>query len=350
MDLSKLNVKPASVLKIAGVVVLALILLTIVSRVVGPTMSFLPGRSASVRGSMGSSEMASYGYDAAAPSGKMAADSYQTAGMPTLSTRNVIAPMPPATGGGTGNRAEEFEVKQYYGTIETRTKTETCSTIASWKAKPYVIFESANESDRSCDYMFKVEKTRVEEVLAQVKALNPKDLSENVQSIKRQVDDFTSEVDILTKKQASIEKTLDDAVRAYDEITVLATRTQDAASLARIIESKIQIIERLTQERINVNEQLDRLARAKAEQLDRMEYTYFQLSVYENKFVDGENLKDSWKAAVREFVQDVNRIAQDLTVGLVALFFFAIQWLIYFFIVLVIVKYVWKFTKAIWKS
>lgn len=350
MDLSKLNVKPASVLKIAGVVVLALILLAIVSRVVGPTMSFLPGRSAGVRGSMGLSEMASYGYDAAAPSGKMVPDSYQTAGMPTLSTRNVIAPMPPATGGGVGNRAEEFEVKQYYGTIETRTKTETCSTIASWKAKPYVIFESANESDRSCDYTFKVEKTRVEEVLAQVKALNPKDLSENIQSIKRQVDDFTSEVDILTKKQASIEKTLDDAVRAYDEITALATRTQDAASLARIIESKIQIIERLTQERINVNEQLDRLARAKADQLDRMEYTYFQLSVYENKFVDGENLKDSWKAAVREFVQDVNRIAQDLTVGLVALFFFAIQWLIYFFIVLVIVKYVWKFTKAIWKS
>ena len=75
-----------------------------------------------------------------------------------------------------------------------------------------------------------------------------------------------------------------------------------------------------------------------------------QLSVYEDKFVEGENLKDSWKAAVREVVQDVNRIAQDLTVGLVALFFFAIQWLIYFFIVLVIVKYVWKFTKAIWKS
>jgi len=299
---------------------------------------------------MGSSEIASYGYDAAAPSGKMLTDSYQTAGMPALSTRNVIAPVPPATGGGAGNRAEEFEVKQYYATIETRAKAETCSTIASWKAKSYVIFESANESDRSCDYTFKVEKAHAEEVLAQVKALNPKDLSQNVQSIKRQVDDFTSEVDILMKKQASIEKTLDDAVRAYDEITALATRTQDAGSLARIIESKIQIIERLTQERINVNEQLDRLARAKAEQLDRLEYTYFQLSVYENKFVDGENLKDSWKAAVREFVQDLNRIAQDLTVGLVALFFFAIQWLIYFFIVLVIVKYVWKFAKAIWKS
>ncbi len=349
MDLSKLNLKPLSVLKIVGVVVLALILVSVVSRVLGPSFSsLLPGSRQLTMGSPAG--VASYGYDTASVSrGKMMEGAY-TSDMPELSTRNIIAPVPPMSGGVAGNQAEAFEVKEYSGMIEARDVKAVCATIVSWKAKSYVIFENANESDHSCNYTFKVERARVDEVFAQVKALNPKELSENIHTIKRQIDDFTSEVEILEKKKASIEKTLDDAVKAYDEITGLATRTQDAASLARIIESKIQIIERLTQERINVNEQLDRLTRSKADQLDRLEYTYFNLNVYENKFVDGEGLKDSWKSAVREFVRDLNGIAQDLTVGLVAVFFFAIQWIIYFFIVLVIVKYVWKFAKAIWKS
>lgn len=349
MDLSKLNLKPMNILKIIGGVVLALIVLTIISQIFRPSLGdLLPSRRSAMTGSGGA---VSYGYDAGMPAGKMVSESaYSTAGAPLdLSMRN-IAPMPPATPGASGDRAEEFEVKQYTVSFETRNKSETCGTIAAWKAKTYVIFEAANESDHTCNYTFKVEKGRVEEVLAQLKALNPKDLSEDIQSIKRQVDDFTSETEILTKKKASIEKTLDDAVKAYDEITTLATRTQDAASLARIIESKLQIIERLTQERINVNEQLHRLARSKADQLDRLEYTHFNVNVYENKFVDGEQLKDSWKAAIREFIQNLNGVVQDLTVGLIALFFFAVQWIIYFFIVLVIAKYVWKFAKAIWKS
>ncbi len=143
---------------------------------------------------------------------------------------------------------------------------------------------------------------------------------------------------------------MDGAIKAYDEITALATRTQDAESLAKIIDSKIQILERLTQERININEQLDRLSRAKAEQLDRLDYTYFTINVYENTYFNGQGLKDSWKEAVREFVQNLNQIAQGLTIGFVTLILFAVQYILCFFILLVMAKYVWQFAKYIWKK
>jgi hypothetical protein len=110
------------------------------------------------------------------------------------------------------------------------------------------------------------------------------------------------------------------------------------------------MIERLTQEKIRIDEQLDRLTRGKAEQLDRLEYTYFYVSVYENKYVDTKGLGDSWKQAVREFVYKLNQMLQDLTIGLVLFLLFIVQWLIYAVIALVIAKYGWRFVRAFWSS
>lgn len=347
MDFSKLNFKSLSAGKLAVFALIVLVVLSVVFRFVRSSISPLSMGESGVMNSM--SAPSSYGYDGGVRSGKIAAD-MEEVGIPQLSARNVASPTPPMSGGTAGNQAEAFETKEYTGTIKTRSLDETCGTIAALKARTYVIFENATQSDEWCTYTFKVERSRLEEVLAVVKSLDPKDLSEHTYTIKRTIDDFTSEVEILEKKQATIEKTLEDATKAYEEITLLASRTQDVASLARIIESKLQIVERLTQERIQVSEQLDRLARGKADQLDRLEYTYFHLTVQEDRFVNEEQIKDSWKFAVREFVRNINGVAQDLTVGLVALLFFGVQWLIYFFLVLIIAKYVWKFAKALWKS
>lgn len=291
--------------------------------------------------------VASYGY---AKGGSSMGAPGMTADMAQLSARN-ITPMPPTSPQGTsGNDAEAFEVRSYQGTIETRRLSETCGEITALKRLDYVIFEQANQEQRACHFTFKVQKDRVPEIMAKIKALNPKELTEDTQTIKRQINDFTSEVEILEKKRVSIDQTLENAIRAYDDITALATRTQDAGSLAKIIDSKLQIIERLTQERLSINEQLDRLSRAKAEQLDRLEYTYFSLNVFETKFVDQVELKDSWRNAVRSFVRDLNKIAQDLTVNLVLILVMIVQYALYFFILLFVAKYAWKWAKAIWRS
>lgn len=336
-----LNIKQLQVLKFAGLGVIGMIVLAFVVRLFGASFSAFP----SLNRLGGGATVSSYGYQAA--------DSYArggtVAGMPELSVRN-IAPMPPTEPGSVGGDAEQFEATRYFGTIESRQVKETCGKIAEWKGRDYVVFESSNESDHSCSYSFKVERARAQEILDRVKELKPKDLSENVQTVQRQISDFTSEKEILEKKRASIEKTLEDAIRSYEEIAAIATRSQDAVSLAKIIESKLQIIERLTNERMNINAQLDRLERSKGEQLDQVKYTYFSLNVYENKFVDGQQLKDSWKEAVKTFVRDVNRILQEVTIGLVALVLFALQYVLYFFFALIVVKYVWQAAKYIWKK
>lgn len=269
--------------------------------------------------------------------------------MPSLSARNVAGTMPyPMPGGVPGEEAEAYEVTQYNASIETRRLEDTCATIAGLKSRADVIFEHANAGDRNCSYTFKVKHASVQEILAFIKKLDPKDLSENTSTIKRQIDDFTNEVDVLEKKRASIDETLKSAINAYNEVTVLATRSQNADALAKIIDSKIQIIERLTQERININEQLDRLSRAKADQLDRLDYTYFYVNVFENKFIDWENMRDSWKASVQQFFYQLNKVLQDLTLNLILLALFVVQWLIYAVIALFVAKYGWKFAKNVW--
>ncbi|MBN2197951.1 hypothetical protein JW698_02040 [Candidatus Wolfebacteria bacterium] len=281
-------------------------------------------------------------------------EGYDGVAIPTaLSVRNVIdsdLSKVLINTGSTGDDAEEFEVTEYNATIETRNLEKVCAEIAGLKSREDVVFENADEYEKSCRYVFKVKHGSVEKVLSIIESLNPKELNENTYTIKKLVDDYTSEIEILEKKMASIEETLKNAIRAYDDITDIATKTQDAESLAKIIDSKIGIIERLTQQKISVNAQLERLARSKAEQLDRLEYAYFSVYILENKFVDWQNLKDSWKATIKSFVRDINQIAQDITVNLVLLLFLIIQYIIYLFIILIVAKYGWKFVKYFWKK
>lgn len=343
----------AGVLKIAGAVVAGIIVLAFAAALFSATfgglshsigMPSMPaGITAPGYGGMGGDTA---GYDTSSSYdgvyGEKAGDSM----MAQLSSRNAMPGIPPQSPAGPD--AEAFEVTQYSASIESGDVEDTCGTVAGLKSRTDVIFENSNTYDRGCSFTFKVEKAKVAEILAFIEKLDPKDLSDNTYTIKRQVDDYTSEVEVLQNKRASIEATLKSAISAYDGITALATRTENAEALARIIDSRIGIIERLTQEKININTQLDRLSRAKSDALDRLDYTYFSVSVFENRFIDMEQLKDSWKQSIKDFVFRFNAALQGLTVGIVLLLVMIIQWALYALIVLVVVKYGWKVGKSIW--
>lgn len=354
---------PLNILKAAGVILIGLVLLafalSIVSGVMGTVRGGMPGGFGMGGGGMGLRAMPGMSepmYD------DYAEDSYYGESDASygveLSARNVtqmsypgLPPIyPPIPGGTTGNTAEQFEVTEYSASIETTDKEESCLRVSKFKELEYVIFESANEYDEGCNFTFKVEHAHVDEILGFVKEMDPKDLSENTYTIQNQIDDFTSEEAVLAKKRASIDETLKSALLAYDEITRLATANQNADALAKIIDNKIQLIERLTEERININEQLDRLTRAKAEQLDRLDYTYFHLNIVEYKYVDGEIMRDSWKASVGIAIYDTDIILQQMTLGLIPLFFLAIQYIIYLLLLVVIAKYLWRVVRYIWEK
>jgi len=336
------NLKPTNVLKLAGLAIVVIAVLAVaikfITYSVSPLVSSLSGNTNMVSQKM---------YDSYEGAAEMAYDSNSA----SLSARNVAPEIMPTTSNNTpGNDAEEYEIKNYNANIETRNLEDTCNSIAGLKVRDDVIFENASKYEKSCSYTFKVKTDKVTEILDIIKTLDPKELNENIFTIKNVINDYTNEVEILEKKLASIESTLNNAVKAYDEITDVATRTQDANALAKIIDSKIQIIEKLTQEKINITTNLDRLARSKAEQLDRLEYTYFNVYIQENKFVDGENLKDSWKQAVKDFVYDTNKVIQDISINLVLVVLIILQYIVYFFIALFVAKYVWKFAKFVWKK
>lgn len=329
---------------VAGLIVLYIVLTIANSFLTGVSFPGVPGVS-QVAPTMGYATGGGFGGKASFDN----ANSVSEELMPELSSRNA-ASVYPAPSSPVGDTAEDFEVTQYNANIETRRLRDTCGSFEELKKRTDVVFENANSSENSCSYTFKVKHASVEEVLAWLKKLNPRELNESTYTIKTQIDDFTKETEVLENKRNSIDATLKSAMSAYDEITRLATNTQNADALAKIIDSKIQMIERLTQEKININVQLDRLVRGKAEQLDRLDYTYFYVNVYENKFVDTKQLGDSWKQAVREFVQKLNQMLQDLTIGLVLFLLFIIQWLIYAVIVLMVAKYGWRFVRAFWNK
>jgi hypothetical protein len=335
-------------LKIGGGIVAAIIILAIVYRFVEPVFDQV-ARKINPNAGYGNSYSLGYDGDYAEDEGYyIEQDAYME-----KSISSAIAPMsmpvPPREDIVTGDDAEDFEVTQYNASIETRDLEGTCAAITQLKPLDYVIFENSNEYDQGCNYTFKVKIARADEILAIINELEPKDLSEYTQTIKKQIENLISEVEILENKLAVIDETLENAIYAYDEITTLATRVQDVESLTKIINSKLQIIERLTQERINISNRLDRISKSKAEQLDRMEYTYFYVNVYENKFIDGEELADSWKRAVKGFVRDINVFIQDITINLTFLLLLAVQYSLYAVILLLLTKYGWKAGKVIWK-
>ncbi len=338
-----LDISVSKMLKIAGIAILTIVVLTLAIRLIGSSANLaLRGISSDIKTSAPSPMALGLG-----------GAGYGAAEEMALSVRNVAdsdIAVPPIDGGqAVGDDTEDYEVKEYSASVETRHLDEDCAAIAGLKSKDYVIFERSNEFERGCSYTFKVEVDNVDEILAVVESLNPRDLNETKYSIKRQIEDFTSEEDILKAKLAAIDETISSALESYDDIAALATRTQDAESLAKIIDSKIRIIERLTQERIDTNAKLERLSRAKAQQLDRLTYTYFNIYIYESKFVDGRAIRDSWKASVQQFVRDINDIGQAISLNLVTLVIRLFQYALYALLLLLVVKYGWRIGKRIWQ-
>lgn len=349
--LKKYKLEGAKLYKVIGLLILGLVLAVFALSMLASTFGGV------LRGLPHMTSISEPSYDAAMPpfagkgggvAGYASSNSY-AGDRAELSIRN-IDPIAPGYGQTTGSTAEQYEVSDYSASIETRNRDEACAHIASLKELEYVVFENASDSKKACSFTFKVERAHLAEILERLRGMSPKELSENTYTIKNQIDDFTGQEDILKKKLESIDSTLETALEAYDEITRIATRANDAASLATIINSKVQIIERLTQERINVRTELDTLARARAEQLGRIDYAYFNVYVYENKYIDPEEIAESWKSSLRAFFTAANQALQDATLNLIVFLLTLLPYAIYLALLLLAAKYGWQFAKFIWNK
>lgn len=249
-----------------------------------------------------------------------------------------------------GDNTDDYEVKQYSISFESRDKSKECVAVRDLLDREDVVFENTNEYDSGCSYNFKVKKESVEAVLAILDALNPKDVNENTYTIKREVTDYTSEIEILEQKLESLKTTLAESLTTYDQLIARASAQGDISSLTQLTDSKLSLIERLTMSQIETSAQLERINRSKAEALDRLAYTQFNVSVYENKLIDGKEMGNSWTAAVQELFRDINNFAQEITLGFVALLFMVVKYALYGVVLLFALRFGYSFAKKVWQN
>jgi hypothetical protein len=274
-------------------------------------------------------------------------DSY----MPTEEVSRMMMPIYPPQPGGSytpGEDAESYEVKEYHVSVETRHLNKSCSLLADLKSKEGVIFENVSENKENCYFTFKVRTEKVAEMLAWLEGLDPESINEQTYTIKREVSYYENEVKILETKLETLDKTLADALAAYDEVVQVARARGDVAGLAQVIDSKLNSVERLTSARLEVVAQLDRLSQSKAESLDRLNYTYFYVNVVENKIVKGDDLVKSWLTSLQTLVVDFNRLLQDLSVGFVGFLFLVAKYALYGTLLIWVGKYAYRFARRVW--
>jgi hypothetical protein len=151
-----------------------------------------------------------------------------------------------------------------------------------------------------------------------------------------------------------LETMLADAIVAYDELRQVATSLDDAESLTKIINSKLQMIERLTNEQIQLSQRIDMVSQRAIELQDDIEYAQFSVYVQKYKFFDGTSIKDSWVREMQQFVRSVNEMLQDLTLGVIMLVVQLLVGLIYISIVgvtlFLFIKHGWRFVKQSWRN
>jgi len=273
-------------------------------------------------------------------------------GEPMLSERNmngdIMPPIDPTYTPGAGT--EDYKVKQYSISFESRDKGKECVAVRDLLDREDVVFENTNEYEGGCSYTFKVKKESVEAVLTILDSLNPKEVNENTYTIKREVTDYTSEIQILEQKLTSLKTTLAESLATYNLLIARATTQGDISILVQLTDGKLSLIERLTMSQIETSSELERINRAKADALDRLEYTQFNVSVYENKLINGEEIGNSWTAAVQELFRNINNFAQEVSLGFVALLFMVVKYALYGVVLLFVARFGYSFAKKVWQD
>ena len=256
--------------------------------------------------------------------------------------------MPPTEPGYASGNSEAFEITAYSASIDSNDIKSDCEVILALKAKDEIIFEQNNVGDNNCYFSFKVKKESVGEVLETLKSLDPTHLEESVFTIKRTVDDYTSEIDILKKQLASLDATYTETIASYTNLADMATRDGDVENLTTIIREKLNMSQSLTQSRLQIASELERYERSKADALDRLVYTQFTISITKRVFIDGEAIKDSWQYSIESMVREVNRLLQDVTVGLITFILEVLKFILYALIILLVARFGWTYVRGMW--
>lgn len=351
-----------SIMKVFGIGMLALVALTVGFTILGALLSFGQRTISMINPSYGEPSYSSMrGISAPsmmmqkvanfAPMGggtMMAEESYGVSadmaiGMPSM------MPIPQVNG---SRNAELYQRAGYSASYETRKFKETCTAIEDLKPLSYVLFDSANNGERYCSYSFRVEKENTDEIIAKLKALNPKDWNVSVESVAQGIENTSDRVDILKRRLASIEATLDEAEAAFARLSALATQNARVTDLTNIITQKLSMVERLTNEKLSLEEQIRQYSGGKDDQIEQTTYSHFSVSVSKWNAIDWQSLKDTWNYKIQETLRSMSDTLASIILTIPALILTFIWYgLVFALSILAITlfaKYMLKAIKTIW--
>ncbi len=245
--------------------------------------------------------------------------------------------------------AESYETRDYSVSYQKRNIENICNTFNELKPLEYVVFQNSNISDTSCNFRFKVEVEREEEIIAIIKSLDPKDFNVNTFTLERTITNNRNEIAILERKIKMLDSLLE---RAQDKYTALRN-TDNATALVQAINNEINLIERVTNQKLSAQSRIDRLTNRNITQEERVDYSQFNISISEKKFIDWSGIGDQWKFAFEKFVSSLSESVQGLSIGLIMFIFNLAKFVIFLSLVVVTVvattKFLWIISKRIWK-
>lgn len=346
----------SSLLKVAASIVFVLLVLSVISSMFFGSSRFQNGYGGSSFGEMAIKAIppmpsfapsldrysdgmgGGYGYDAAV----------------SVESQAMLAPqwIPQTVNG--GRNSEQFEREGYSAQYESRNIEKTCSTIESLKPKAYVLFDSANQSEYGCDYAFRVEKAKADEIVSFLKELHPKTWSTSVVTVAQGIEDSKERIAILKTRLQSLNDTLIQVERSYNQLVALATRNEKVGDLATILNNKLTMIERLTNDKLSLEEQIRQATGGSEDQIDETAYTHFSVSVQKVTIVDWKQIKDNWRNALQSTVYDISQtlswIIFFIPALLVTMLWYGIVIALVVLALTVFVKLLWRVVVKIWND
>ncbi|MFM2414317.1 MAG: hypothetical protein RI911_10 [Candidatus Parcubacteria bacterium] len=350
----------SSLLKVSGIALAVLVALSVGLTIFGALLSFGQRTIGMINPTYGVNSMA---MRAPAPSmgmmqkvanyapmggGAMAEESYGVAADMAMPMPGIM-PMPQVNG---SRNAELYQREGYSASYETRKFKETCAAVEDLKPLSYVLFDSANNSERYCNYSFRVEKDKTDEIVGKLKALDPKEWNVSVESVAQNIENTTDRTDILKRRLASIEQTLDEADAAFTQLSRLATQNARVTDLTNIISQKLAMVERLTNEKLSLEDQIRMLSGGKDDQIEETTYSHFSVSVSKWNAIDWQSLKDSWKYRVQETLRNISDTLASIVLTIPSLLL-TLVWYALVIALLVLfgtlcLKYLVKAVRTIW--
>ena len=268
----------------------------------------------------------------------------------SVSSDSISMPVPPPTPGPDYVAGlEDYEVTDYRVTARTEQFDEACRVLTELKADDTIDFRSLSESLNRCGARFFVDREDEERVRMQLSGIDSAVVTRTTDSVTRRRSELKNQTQILEEQLASVERTLLEAERQYDEIAELARQSSDASALTQAISNKLNMTNTLNARRIQLTERIRQLRQQSADLEERIGKAAFSVTINRSYPIDPDGDSRRWEEAWEFLKEQYTSVLIGFTAYLGVFLLRALQFAFYGLILIVLARLLWKFIRYVWR-